>query len=124
MRRLATALIVALLSVSCGIFTPAERWEEVPTNWSIDAVDGVTLTLTVEVGSSSCDRNPRIAEVVETDSVVTIRAVRETWVNANACTDDMGFTKLQVELDEPLGDRALDGCWADGRDMPCPTTDW
>jgi len=118
-----TVALVAILLTACGPFG-AERWDEVPTPWSIESIDGATLTLSVQVGSSTCDRNPRIAEVDEQESTVRISAVRETLTNARACTDDLGFETIVVELEQPLGDRALEGCWPDGRDMPCPTADF
>jgi hypothetical protein len=116
---LALAVVLTFLGAACD---RAEEpvWQEVGTTWRVLAVDGANLTLEVDVGSSTCDRNPRIVEVVEHARGVTIRAVRETLVNADACTTDMGFATLAVELAEPLGDRFLEGCWPDGRDLHCP----
>jgi hypothetical protein len=120
---LAALVVATMLLTACGPFGP-ERWREVPTPWAIDSIDGATLTLQVQVGSSTCDRNPRIAEVEEQDAFVRISAVRETLTNPRACTMDLGFATMVVELAEPLGDRALEGCWPDGRDLPCPTADF
>ena len=81
--------------------------------WVVQAPVGPNATfvpVTVFVGSSSCNRIDSV-EVDETEGTVSITAkVRRSSGGDGGCTADMSAVAVAVDLNEPLGQRRLDGC--------------
>ena len=77
--------------------------------WLSENVDGTRLDVVTYVGSGSCTEFDRV-HVEESAEDVLIEAY--VTVQGNDCTDDYTWASTQVELDDPLGDRALTGCVA------------
>jgi hypothetical protein len=78
------------------------------TAWRLsEPPNGRSLELGVFSGHSSCLDYDRV-EAEETDDSVLIRAY--VRYNGGDCTDDFVTERVKVALDQPLGDRRLDGC--------------
>lgn len=84
-----------------------------PNEWALDAStpDGQTLLLRTHFGgvASNCARFEGFTvEQTETEVHVVANVWRDRF--ADFCTDDGATEALVLELDAPLGDRALTGC--------------
>lgn len=103
------AIALALLLSGC---TQAEIGR---SEWILEDVsaDEQELRVAVFSGHSSCMDFERI-EVTEDEHQVEIRGYAR-HDGSDACTDDHVTHAVQVELDAPLGDRALVGCGGDLR---------
>ncbi|WP_340562301.1 hypothetical protein [Streptomyces sp. GSL17-111] len=75
-------------------------------------------TLTVTVGYGACDADHGV-HVAESDDLVVLGGWREEGT-AEACTEQLLTEKVTVELDEPLGDRAVVDA-ATGETLVTPT---
>ncbi len=104
MRSLTLALLVALFVAACAGDGSIER-----TAWRLsEPPDGHSLELFVFSGHSSCLTYDHV-EMDETEDSVEVRA----YVHYNgddACTDDFVTERVQVRLNQALGDRKLEGC--------------
>lgn len=104
---LTLVLLAGLIVVSCS------SWVEGAHDWALTSVDGNVLSVVVAVGSSSCDRFEGV-EVSEDQSEVSISALvsekQSGGLFTTGCNSDMGFENIEIELNHPLGDRALTGC--------------
>jgi hypothetical protein len=79
------------------------------TDWTLRSrPEGNVLELRVAVGSSSCNEFSGV-EVREREDEVRITARLDTSGGPD-CTSDDTVHDVDVELDEPLGDRDLTGC--------------
>lgn len=102
-QRLALGILITLLISACAggsVDRTAWRLSEPP--------NGRSLELLIFSGHSSCLTYDRV-EAEETEDSVLIRA----YVHYNGddgCTDDFVTERVKVQLDQPLGDRKLDGC--------------
>ncbi|WP_431783712.1 hypothetical protein [Streptomyces chumphonensis] len=75
-------------------------------------------TLTVTVGYGACDADHGV-HVAESDDLVVLGGWREEGT-AETCTEQLLTEKVTVELDEPLGDRAVVDA-ATGETLVTPT---
>jgi hypothetical protein len=101
----AAALFVAVGSAAAGCSWTRNN----PADWDLrEPVDGNVLELVVYIGSSSCHSFNGV-EVDEHDDAVSITA-RVRSSNDSDCTADDATHEVTVRLDEPLGERALEGC--------------
>lgn len=111
---LALAATVAALAIvwwhSLSLFAePA--WTA--TAWHPIETDGARLTLAVETQRCSSDATfaSVSVEVVERDASVTIEAQRQSDGGLiSGCAPSHALKRVPVQLDAPLGDRALHGC--------------
>ncbi|MET4226149.1 hypothetical protein [Oerskovia enterophila] len=108
-RVLAGALVCAVgtgMLVACGAGTPERQRVE----WVLVSEEGTSLDLGVYAGGSTCTDDDGI-EVEEGAESVEVRAfvLRTT----GTCSEDFGVRLVTVELEEPLGERALVGCGGD-----------
>jgi hypothetical protein len=109
--RLVWVSVLALTIASCSLFAATR---DDPHDWALQDVVGNTLTLVVEVGSSSCDHFKAV-EVDETPTKVNITTLvteREAGPGplSAGCTSDLVLRHVDVVLVEPLGERGLVGC--------------
>jgi hypothetical protein len=94
-----------------------------PSYWQLlETPNGTTLKLYVAVGNS-CDSFERV-DVEETGNAVTIRSYSRQTLDGDGCTDQLFHEQISVELEQPLGDRALLGCapeeiWYIDHDVDC-----
>lgn len=105
--------IVALLLVGCDrllLESGVGDREATPTRWFLagDAGDNPFL-ITVVVGSSSCNELDDVV-VSEVDGQVRVDATILTPTQDQDCTLDLSVQDVLVDLETPLGDRALLGC--------------
>ncbi|MHA7132504.1 hypothetical protein [Oerskovia turbata] len=99
----ALGVLGALTLSACGAGDPQRRRAE----WILGVADGATLAVGVYAGGSTCVDYDGV-EVEEGAEAVEVRAY--VWQTEGACSEDFGVKVVEVELDEPLGDRSLVGC--------------
>lgn len=80
--------------------------------WFSKPPAGTEFEVVAFTGSSECVRFNRV-EVEESAQVITIHAYVDLVSNAN-CTDDYTIHAEDLRLSEPIGDRAIVGCFAPG----------
>lgn len=90
------------------------QWQREQTSWALQAVDGSQLKIVAAVGGDpDCERFGT-TEVIEHDDEVEIRAfslVRVPAANEELiCEASAKLEPESVQLEAPLGDRALTGC--------------
>lgn len=100
-RAVAVVLVLAtLLAAGCTSGdTPTSRRGPVSLE-DMEAVEADSPS--ISVGVPSCNGDPVLDEIVEEPDVVRLRVVSTVTNPGDACLDS-----LEVELDEPLGDRDL-----------------
>ena len=104
-RRVAVVAFVAVaLAAGCG-----SDAETVRANWTAEGADpsSDSLSITVSVGSSSCNELGEV-RVKEGPAEVVIEAYVRTERGGD-CTADCSTERHRVALDRPLGDRRLRG---------------
>jgi hypothetical protein len=113
-RRLLAAITLALLAVAMP--ADASHEETVPAQWSLMRVGPSGADLDIGVGYGGCDRDPRLTEVQESTTAVTLtvsqpRSVPDPGDGPAVCPAIARFTTLAVRLSRPLAGRALVGQW-------------
>ena len=114
MRRLillGAALLVGAMGIGCSSSSSSTGTSPSisAVHWELDEVPtGSQLRMIGFIGSSSCDSFDRV-EVAESDITVDVQVLVRSNGN-EACTADMRLQAITVDLDEPLGRRALTGC--------------
>jgi len=91
----AVGLVGVLLSACTG---PAQ--ERRPVELAEDAV--LVAAAELEVGVQSCNGNPEITQLTETDQQVRVEVTATVFDPGDSCLD-----LIVVALDAPLGDREL-----------------
>ncbi len=100
LRRLAAAALVGLaLSAGCTAL-PGPDSRRGPTRLGDEyhLSDGTTLDVAVQ----SCNGDPELAELEETETEVRIQVVATTYRDTDDCLDS-----IQIKLTAPVGDRAV-----------------
>ena len=102
-RGVASSLVLSVFLVAAGCTngdTPTSRRGPV----SLEDMEAVVSdsALSIGLGVPSCNGDPFLDEIVEESDVVRLRVVSTVTNPGDACLDS-----LEVELDEPLGDRYL-----------------
>ena len=90
-----------------------------PQRWALEALSPDGQNLVVSSPASGCTRFEEWV-VEETDVAVNIDALAWNPDGPAECTADLGYTTLEVVLEQPLGERALQGCQRNG---PCFSLD-
>ncbi len=113
-RRLLVGITLALLAVAM----PADAFHEetVPAQWSLVRVSASGEDLDIGVGYGGCDQAPRVTEVQESTTSVTLTVTQPRFVpdpgdGPAVCPAIARFTSLAVRLSHPLAGRALVGQW-------------
>jgi hypothetical protein len=107
----AAALLVGVLVVGATL----RFVERVPWNLRGVSNDGKTLFLEIPIGglASGCNGFDHV-EVMENPRAVNVLTF--AWSNVRDrvanCSADLGLVPASVELQEPLGERRLEGCMA------------
>jgi hypothetical protein len=108
---MAAGLLTVLVAVGC-----ADDQRTVRSAWDLAApvTPGETeFEVVVYVGSSSCNVFDR-TEIEESDLSVTVSAWTTDTRGEDDCTADLGVVREVVQLEAPLGARALVGCRPEG----------
>lgn len=109
--RLVVGAGVAFLVIAVLVAASVRPVSQIP--WTVTAIsaDGRTVSIEVRMGSSSCvafDRTT-VTEGAQEVQILTY-ASRKVLDLSALCTADSQVMHLDVELEEPLGERLLTGC--------------
>lgn len=112
-KRLGIVIGVAVAVVVIAVLVAASVRSVSQTPWTLTAIspDGRSLSIEVKMGSSSCIGFDRTTVTEDTDEVQVQTYASRKVLNLQAvCTADAQILRLDVQLEEPLGERLLTGC--------------